>query len=45
MVYLYCITESEECRWKLYTDAEEIFPRASAPKRIPLQFVTGMYIM
>lgn len=33
--------ESEEARWKLYTEVEERFPRASAPKRIPLTFTTG----
>lgn len=33
--------ETEEARWKLYTDTEKIFPRASAPKRIPLNFTTG----
>lgn len=33
--------ESEEVRWKLYTDIEQRFPRASSPKRIPLNFVTG----
>lgn len=33
--------ESEETRLKLYTDAEGRFPRASAPKRIPLNFTTG----
>ncbi|KAL4230867.1 N-alpha-acetyltransferase 15 [Mactra antiquata] len=33
--------ETEEIRWKLYTDVESRFPRASAPKRIPLNFTTG----
>lgn len=33
--------ETEEERLKLYTDVEEKFPRASAPRRIPLSFTTG----
>ncbi|XP_052228174.1 N-alpha-acetyltransferase 15, NatA auxiliary subunit-like isoform X2 [Dreissena polymorpha] len=33
--------ETEEARWKLYTDIGKKFPRADAPKRIPLSFVTG----
>ena len=36
-------SETEEARWKLYTDTEKIFPRSSAPKRIPLNFTTGTY--
>ena len=34
--------ETEEERLKLYTDTEEKFPRASAPRRIPLSFTTGI---
>ena len=35
------VSDSEEARYKLYTDVLERFPRASAPKRIPLTFTTG----
>ncbi|WAR00461.1 NAA15-like protein [Mya arenaria] len=33
--------ENEGVRYKIYTDAQSRFPRASTPKRIPLSFVTG----
>lgn len=39
--FLYGFAGSEEDRLKLYKDIEQLFPRASAPRRLPLNFAEG----
>lgn len=41
MVFIYEFSGSEEDRLKLYKDIEQLFPRASAPRRLPLNFAEG----
>lgn len=39
--FLYGFAGSEEDRLKLFKDIEQLFPRASAPRRLPLNFAEG----
>lgn len=41
MVFIYEFSGSEEDHLKLYKDIEQLFPRASAPRRLPLNFAEG----
>lgn len=40
-IFIYEFSGSEEDRLKLYKDIEQLFPRASAPRRLPLNFAEG----
>ena len=37
----YCLAEDPEDRYNLYMQYAASYPRAQAPKRIPLTFTTG----